>query len=557
MITKYIGSVDSFLNCETVAFVSVSDKITLIQADISKYVPTCELFNKVKLVSRNEDGIFIGFFNEDERDGFILNYIVMYNSLGDPVGFTNLTQDIDLKKYGIESITLSFDYTVVNKSIYITLDVDYVAHLIKTKEKKAHLDLFNSNKGGWSAVSKSTLMGLTSKRQGYTKNILDSMRDPNLIYRYSGCLSRNLSYFSNGSWSIKKELFDQSIYIDIFKLDDKEYVVLYNGFNIKFINESTIIQHDIYIESPLHIGSNFIIEKFEDNQYLIYPTAQLISGIKMPLQTSTMTEDGILVPANHLIQEPQLAKNPIDKSLMFYKLGPKGIETNCVELNKILYDFGNPKLDNELLLYASKGMMFTAKLQSDNTIDTASLYTFNLPGKFINGKLTPVYDNLDNKNAEDLFEQLQLKLHGTNINDIVFITNNLIFINKANYSIDEYRELNKCTWNRADIFARYPDISTDDPYMYYLDYEEYNKLRGSSKFLIEVQGDFNYDPNIYNTSYKLNIINLVGRVGLRNLDKIVKNFDPDLRGRTLMNLTLEGNIYGYIEAGEYYKIGRL
>lgn len=146
MITKYIGSVDSFLNCETVAFVSVSDKITLIQSDISKYVPTYELFNKVKLVSRNEDGIFIGFFNEDERDGFILNYIVMYNSLGDPVGFTNLTQDIDLKKYGIESITLSFDYTVINKSIYITLDVDYVAHLIKTKEKKAHLDLFDSNK---------------------------------------------------------------------------------------------------------------------------------------------------------------------------------------------------------------------------------------------------------------------------------------------------------------------------------------------------------------------------------------------------------------------------
>lgn len=562
MITKYIGSVDSFLKCQSVAFVEVSDRLTLVESGIPDYLPTSNIFSRLKLVSKNAKGQFTVHFTEEERDGFILNYIIMYNQFGDPIGFTNLTQNIDLYKYGIETITLSFDYVIVNKQAYLNIDTDYVSHIIETNEKKAHLNLFDSSLGGYEAVNKSDLMGLKSKRQGFTKNLLDSLRNDKLIYRYSGNLSRGLTYFTNGYWMIYKDDFDQSLFIDIFKIEGIEYLVTYDGAKLKFHRGSEVHEYNVYIESPLHLGSNMILSKYGADGYHIYSTKELASGVRKEILTSSMTNPsrsgGELVSEPLLVTGYKVCKDPIDKSIMLYKMGLNGITTNCVRLNEILKDFGNPKLESQSLVYASKGLMFTANTDDTGLITEASLFTFNLPGKIRNSRLQSWYDSsdLDGKSHDLISKQFDNKVIGTHINDIVFITTNLIYVNKSQYTYKDFRDQSKCTWNRTDINARYPEDTTD-PYMYYLDYVKYNQQRGLQKFLIEVNGEFNYDPSIYETTYKLKIYDLIGRTGLRNMEKLIKTYSVDSRDYTVMNLTLDGNIYGYIETENYYKIGRL
>lgn len=525
MITKYIGSADEFLDCESVAFVNVLDNYVLVESDISQYYTTNSLFSKVKLVSRDENGIFTAVFSESERVNFVVNYLIMYNSLGDPIGFCNLTQNIDLIKYDIETITLSFDYTVVNKTIYINVKISYQSHLIRTRQKLAHSELFN-NPQGKKAVNKSSIVSTLSTTKLFTNNLLEVCRDPNLIYRYSGNISKSFDRFLTNYIELNLSDFSKSKYIEIILKNNIEYILSYDGTNLTITAPNYHKSYEMAIDSSLHIGSNFILANSGDG-YKLYPTDDLLNGNFTPIKTNTMEYNDSEVSLNKedlILTDIRVVKNPITKNLMLYKLTEEGLETNDKELQNILDFFGIVRITDQFPIYAADGLLFMVRYGKDedgSTINEYSWATYSLPGNFTSNGLENRFDTItyfsgsdvnqgtNDESNKQLASQFKEITKNVELQDLVFITPELLLVNS------------------------------------------------DKKYLLSIDAVFNYVPVIYNFEYKLNMMLLSGITGLKNYDKLFKSQIPDMDKITISRLAISGNIYGYMQIGNRIRLYRL
>ena len=556
MITKYIGSVREFTNCESIALVNVVNGVTLVESEIPKYTPTNIYFSRVKLVSRDNNGEFISRFTREEQIGFVVNYVIMYNPMGSPIGFTNLTQEINLYKYNIESITVSFDFTVVNKVSNLSVEVNYTAHDVLTKHREAHLSLFDRGE----SVTKSDVN--IKSREGYAINYLHSFRNKDIVYRYSGKLSQGDSYFDHENWIINKKVFDEAKSIEMINIEGlgRSVVTVYDD-RIKIFSKTTNSNYYVKVDSSMCVGSNMIVVTNSDGSKEAIPIHGLINMDESPFQTSCYTEPLVLEPKPINVSDFNIAKNPIDKSISLYKTLDNGIKSGDKDLVDTLSIFGSPKFYREKLVYYYPGnMIMTAKLDSDGKIESISYFTLSLPWKKTNKGLVPGYDDSEIENMEKS-KLLNRICKGTYLSDIIFISKDLFIVNNSPISYKDLYADNKIKYDNEDqdVLTKYPDNPpTEDEHVYFITDRDYRRKRGSNRYMVECASDFNYEEGYGKSEYSLKIRPFVGeRTGLRNLDKVSISARYDLRDKTIVS-SYEGNLYSFIDLSDkYYRFGRL
>ena len=479
MITKYIGSVREFIDCESIALVNVVNGITLVESEIPKYSPANIYFGRVKIVNRDSNGEFIAHFTREDQVGFVVNYVIMYNSMGNPIGFTNLTQDINLYKYNIESITVSFDFTIINKISNISVDINYTAHEVLTSHRAAHTNLFDGKKG---AVTKSDIS--IKEREGFSNNYLHVFRDKSIVYRYSGKLSKGNSFFDHENLILRKDILDNSKFVEIVNTSKGKAIIFVYDDKIKIISDNVNSNYFVTVPSRLDVGSNVIIPKYSGGERKILLVEDLINMTEHPLQTSNYTESGVLEPKDMDISGMFTAKNPVDKSISIYRLEDSMVISGDKDLNSTLRMFGIPKFYSEKLIYYSpKGMMFTAKLDSDNKILTVSYFTISLPWKSTNKGVVPRYSDGDSE-SDELSKLLISVCKGTDISDIIFLSKDLFIVNNSELSYKDFYDMNKVKYDNEsqDVLAKYPyDPKTVDEHVYFISDYEYRRNRVNNK----------------------------------------------------------------------------
>lgn len=553
MITKYIGSVNEFINCESVALVNVIDSVTLVESEIPNYSPTNIYFNRIKLVNRSSDGSFVARFTRDEQIGFVVNYVIMYNAIGSPIGFTNLTQDINLYKYNIESITVSFDFVVVNEKSNISVNINYVAHEVMTSKRAAHLNLFEGHSG---AVSKSDID--IEPKEGFTNNYIHAFRNKTLIYRYSGKLSVGDCFLDHDCWVIKKDIIDKSRFIDIMDNGSERFLAIVYDSGMRILSPTRDSNFDITVESYNDFGSNLVVGRKYGGDKKIYSMNDLIIGVDNPLKTVHHVEPGV-VDESDIVSSHFTIKDPIDKSIIFYRKVDSNIVTDDKYLNGILYDFNNPKFLSGDIVYSSKGMMFVSD-HKDDVINSVGYYTFSLPGVRTNMGTSPRYSS-DPGESKEIDKLLNMICKGTKLSDITFITKDLFIVNNSMISYYDFYENSKIKYDNesTDVLGKYPYTpKTLDEHVYFISDADYRKARGKNKYLIECSSDFNYERDVYSSTYKLKIRPFIGdRIGLKNLDKVSRSVRYNLRDKTIIPTSSGGSLFAFIEDGEFYRLSRL
>lgn len=574
MITKFIGSTNGLINCNSVSLVQVESGVILSQDKIKEYTQKNPLFIKSRSATRTVDGDFTCEFNDKSRSGFILNYIIMYNMLGSPIGFCNLTQEINLEKFKVKTVTVKLDYTVMTKDIFLELDIDYVSHKVLTDQKRAHAPLFDKNLGGYAATNVSELQKLT-KRQGFTNKLTESLRDNRLLYRYSGAVSKGTNYFYNSTWTIPEKVFESSYFLEFVKIEGAEYLLMYDLINktLHISNGDKIIDHKLNISSKLHIGSNFILETEQDNSsFKMYLTSDLVKNEVSPIKLNN-TE--VLLPMGgefkdivtnevNILSDYKVAKDPIDKSLMLYRVdSDNNIITDCKYLQSILNDFGPIKASERLPIFCTKGMLFTAELNSRNEIEKGNceLMTHGLPGKKDKGYWKASYDSrYTNSDSDSIYDNFVESMKNVSIDDIIFLTPDLFVVWKSTNRFEDYRKDNKIKWtsnlsSEAIQVHGIPDEIDTDNFAYYLDMISWSKIRGSGITLYESALKFDYNTN--QNYHELVDRPLTGRSGLLNYDKLIKYYYSKLKDWTLLNMAIDGSIFGFIKSGKTYILGKL
>lgn len=310
MKTLFVGSEYDIINCSRALLVELPNQ-TLDIKDLSAYTISHFGTNKLLLQRDERNELFVRIPSSRH---FNFTHIIYYDAFSVPIGFTDLQQTISTQKYGIETITLSLDFTIFNSLVEVSVVFNYGDHISETIKKIAHLSLFNDNN---SAVSPNDIVDLESKPTQFSKNFLEIDRIPNRLYKYSGNFGMGSNFIkvtdisiSEGTFylldliQVDNKLILISDMIDKLQLKSDEFILEFPyplGFKIKFLETES---NSKFI--PL-VGSNVII--LTDGKVdLVYLISDLLKGEMKPIQVNNL--------GNKL--RWYYIKNPFTKVIMFY-----------------------------------------------------------------------------------------------------------------------------------------------------------------------------------------------------------------------------------------------
>lgn len=536
MITKYIGSIEDFKDCYYVGFCQVKSGIVLSIDNLDQYTEDNDkVFNKIDVVTKttilNENGsyidAFVMYYDYEIADKFYLNALIMYNTYKRPIGFVDLSQNIDIGKYRIKSVTVNFDYDINNQSINLIIDDNYISHLIATKNKTAHNRLFNPELNQYKASSKSEIISNISHDKKFTKNIRDIVRDNKLLYRYSGNIHKHdiKDQFLLGNYEFSIALDELRVndvelnIVNIIDINENPYVVAWSRDYTKLISmtDGNIVNLNFKIDHPYYIGSNMIIEtnytkiQGKITQYRYIHNTKDIVNISNRLDNQFISNGLDDYPIKSLVlpEHVKISKNPFTNELMLYYIIDNEIHYLSNDLALYVSDFGSPKFDNQHIIYAAKGyLLIGTRSGYCYTISNIGIHRFNNPGYIKAGKL--------------------LTNNYQNINKDLVLTD----INQVNEVLDSL-ELDFIT-----------PISQDLHYI----------IHKGKQYLLENHID-NENQGIVACHFKL--YDFIGHFRYKNLAFVAKNYDNDITRMQVSNFAYQGNLYKVVKTSQVYRLSRL
>ena len=536
MITKYIGSIEDFKDCYCIGFCQVKSGVALSMDNLDQYTEDNDkVFSKIDIVTKttilNESGsyvdAFVIYYDYEIADKYYLNALIMYNTYKRPIGFVNLSQNIDIGKYRIKSVVVNFDYDINNQSINLVIDDNYITHLVATKNKTAHNRLFNTELNQYKASSRSEIISNVSHNKKFTKNIRDIVRDNNLLYRYSGNIHKHniKDQFLLGNYEFSIALDDLKLgdnelnIVNIIDINKVPYVVAWSRNYTKLISiiDRNIINLDFKIDHPYYIGSNMIIEtnytkiQGKVTQYRYIHNTRDITNISKRLVNQFISNNLDSYPTTDLVlpEYVKISKNPFTNELMLYYTTDSEIHYLSNDLASYVSDFGSPKFDDQHIIYAAKGyLLIGTRSGYCYTISNIGIHRFNNPGYIKAGKLlTNNYQNIDKNLVLTDIDQ---------VNEIL-----------------ESLELDFIT-----------PISQD---LHYL-------VHKGKQYLLENHID-NEDQGVVSCHFKL--YDFIGHFGYKNLAFVAKNYDDDINNMQVSNFAYQGNLYKVMKTSQVYRLSRL
>lgn len=216
MITKYIGSLNSYYKLSKIALVDNQGEI-LKERFIPKY--TLNYFDNPVIVSRDvtqSDQIKFDYILPTDAH-FSFDAIIFYTENNVPLGFTSLGYTVDTKEFQIKTLTINFDFLVTVNEVFINTSYtsDYKEHYEDTKD--AHKKLLRVK-----ALDLDQLKKVRPKKSSVFTNIMQSDK----LLRYSGQYVKGDKYaaccdFYNGLGNIVETGDTQ-----IVKVEGTEYLVI-------------------------------------------------------------------------------------------------------------------------------------------------------------------------------------------------------------------------------------------------------------------------------------------------------------------------------------------
>ena len=362
MLTKFIGSPHDFLNTSTLGLVLVSNNKVLMETNIPRYTLNNSVdFDTLVLIPRNEDGKF----KIQVDNHFSFNYIIMYDNYGNPLGFVYINETVSTEKYRIELLEIKFDFVLYSKEVFVDIDlIDYAEHELTLGG--VHKDLFLPKMRSSQALNRSKLNNVIPKESPFTNNIFSIVRDSDLVYRYSGNLSKGLKKMVSDEWVINEGGLIGLV--DFFNINNKKVLVSKCQNLVTFYtNQSESKTIDMGFE-PILIGDNFIVRQ-DGNKIELYSTKDIFEDKDIDESCiSTLSEyDNVVI-------------DPIGKDIMIYSFHPQNGSVPKSEKLKKIYsdldiDFDLDTFNSDInfeLMYATNGLL----VWYDSTSEETKLQTF-------------------------------------------------------------------------------------------------------------------------------------------------------------------------------------
>lgn len=354
MITKYIGSASDFLKSNNIALVYSSNM--LLESKISDYTPVYP-FDEFHPIVKNSDGIFKLEVTEDFR----FNNVIIYSDNLVPVGFTNLTQIIDTAVYKIETIQVNFDYTIKeDESYHIDIDfISYAQHISETT--KVHKKLFSVPQRNVRTISRLELRRIPESDTQFTKNIYEMKRNPKLVSRYSGNLSKGFKKITSDRWSLP--ITEKSSLHDFINVSGVNYLIsiLDDKINFRTLTGELISMPATDISV---VGKNLIISTTGD----IYSTTDSLSS-------------GELVKVGEVGTNLYI-KDSLSKMIHFYSIKTEGISTSDKWLEDVLTNLNQTNLSRELksvsegvIVYENAGKTYFCTLYNNTPTEVVGTFS--------------------------------------------------------------------------------------------------------------------------------------------------------------------------------------
>jgi len=536
MITEYNGSLNDFLDCQKVAFCYVKEGTALSKANLSTYTPDNPYVFKVppKITIKTQvpgtsNYIFkCEFDDQDKKAVYIVNYLVMYNYLNEPIGYVDLQQSISIKEFDINYITLEFDYKESVQSGQLVFDISYTPHIVETGKNLAHRILFSEKLGIQKVSTKDEVLALVAKHKKTTRNLLDIYRNDKLLYRYSGKLALGYNHLVEKQYIVPAEVFhnewEQPVgtISGILEVDGIEYIVIWyrSGSKLVRVTDSKVFILDFQILTPYHIANNFIVEtiylkdikgNLVKQQYL-HSTRVIVGELAENTRFSSahMSKDSNFNEKDLALgSEYHICKDPFANELMIYKRTGEDVIYLSDKLREIINDFNNCNLWSKEIIFAAKGFLTLGEFNGECfEAKKVEFYNYNLPGKINRTVISQDY-NLDegplryytNDNNTGLFDTLEVEF-------IVPITPDLILYQ-----------------SRGSVYLS--EIGID------LDKDDY--------------------------AVKLNTYDLVGHYKYRNIRLVAKEYTSDYvkGGYALCYFAKDGNMFKYKDDDGKIVVNRL
>ena len=376
MLTKFIGSPYDFVGTPKIGLALVPNNKILTEANIPRYTPyNTTDFDSLVLISRNNEGDF----KIQVDNHFSFNHVIVYGKYENPIGFVYINETISTEKYRIETIKITFDYKINSREVFVDINIiDYKEHELKLG--RVHKDLLLPTMRSSQALTKLDINKITPNKSPFTNNIFSLMRDLDLVYRYSGNLSKGFKKMVSDEWIINEE--DLLGLVDFFNIDNKKVLISKSQDLLTFyIDRSESKTIDIGFEPKL-IGNNFIVRQ-DYNNIRLYSTKDIFEDKDI---------DKSFISA--LPENDRVVIDPIEKDMMVYTFHPlNGSVPKSEKLKKIYSDLDidfdldtfNSKIKFELM-YATNGLL----VWYDNTpqVEETKLQTFYSTTPFsIQGKI--------------------------------------------------------------------------------------------------------------------------------------------------------------------------
>jgi hypothetical protein len=477
MITKILGSVSDFINCDRIAFIGMPNDEILVESKISTY--TVSYFTlerddvKVKMSERyeDEDGneyFRFRFTKRDENDeviivdgkaildDFIGTHLVMYNATGEPLGFVDLTQKINIRAYGIWEIDLAMEYDIEIQNVEFNVNIDYKEHIILTGTHEVHHRLQEVDMASERAV-RSSEVNIYTRRKSFTKNLIEALHDNRMMFRYSGKVSKYLNdkdlgnelteielgqikmneyTLSSGELDLENEL------VDIVRSEGSDYLIrIIKGALLSIqklvANQSSgsvtepTMSFEIPISSLSQVGGNIVI----DDTGKVYDFRELVKGTSgnldlyvhtYRLQDGYNSEDNIDVDEKVKIADStRFVKNPFTKELLACQVNSKGhwIPMN-LELEKVISDFGGATFTDRII-YAAPGFLVSVNKNTQNI----RIFNYKHPGYFKGSELVSEYEDYILPSSANLIPITR---------DLIYYPDAYKLLLLSEYSIKEY-----------------------------------------------------------------------------------------------------------------------
>lgn len=549
MITEFIGSVSGVLSCDSIALVELAPGAgVLSKADIDKYLPTnSQLFSRSIRVTRSKSNTFVAIIDQSQE--IMISYVIYYDPAGVPVGFTNLTQVIDTKKYKIGTIEVSLEFTIRNEHRELSVQVSYDKHLEETRLFQAHRDATSLSYSRYRVMRNIDLTAPKKpERPRYvgSRDIRSVYRSDNRLIRYSGKLSVGGRRLLPTLWNIEGIEPTSIVFMEavpkLTREDNGPFLLMSTGAKELIVADTAgnTVTHKIETLSVGHLGSGMILSPFQEVEdqnkekylsYRVFPFQDLIPNATSnaeALQTVNVTGEQYQSHSisSLLVTDPKVVKDPFSKELMVYFLNrqTQEIQTPSRKLRDILRAFKVTDLEGYDIAFASEGLLFLMKY-SENQIsgepELVGVRWYSFAGRM----------QIDGNTNEELFQVMA----GSTFRDYTFLTRDLIYLFKSGKKDIDFRAENPIRIDGEAVRTNLPAIINEpDPWVYYFNvYDQKKSQRGNQYLLERSYRDGKYTPRIYP---------LCGDSGMDGYDKLLRdtNFDP--RGVTLMSLSLGGRL---------------